>query len=276
MLAHQYAKQSMLDFMKTIEEVKSWVYEAGEMQKANLGKKMIIDTKSSGVDLVTRMDRDSEDYLLDKIRRNCPGHAILSEESGQDSMESEYLWIVDPLDGTTNYAQGLPIFAISIALQYRRRTELGVIYVPVLGQMFSAIKGQGAFLNDIRAQVSCKEELQESVLATGFPYDRAEHPDNNVNYFARITPQVRGIRRMGSAACDLAYVSAGWLDGYWELNLSPWDVAVGVLMVEEAGGKVLYLSEKRGISLIAGNRVMCQKILQEIKITDAIDLWIRC
>ncbi len=261
----------MLDYKQLIEEVKKWAREVGNIQKQHLGQDIIINTKSTGVDLVTEVDRRSEEYLMHAVREIYPGHAILSEEYGKNDIISEYLWVIDPLDGTTNYAQGLHIFAVSIALQYRSETMLGIIYLPVLDQMFEAVRGKGAHLNGNVIRVSAKENLRECVLATGFPYDRAENPDNNVNYFSRLAPQVRGIRRMGSAAYDLANVSAGLLDGYWELNLSPWDVAAGILILEEAGGRVLYLPEKRGISLVAGNEAICQKILDEMRAVDAIE-----
>ncbi len=260
----------MINYIEVIKEVKCWARKVGKIQKEHLGENMVLNTKSSSVDLVTEMDRWSEEFLMNAIRDKYPDHAILSEEYGKHDIASNYLWVIDPLDGTTNYAQGLHVFAVSIALQYQSKTRLGIIYVPVLDQMFEAVRGQGAYLNGNAIRVGGKAELRESVLATGFPYDRAENPDNNVNYFSRITPQVRGIRRMGSAAYDLANVSAGLLDGYWELNLSPWDVAAGVLILEEAGGKVVYLPEKRGVSLVAGNEVICQKILEEIRAVDSI------
>jgi len=262
----------MINCNEVIKKVKTWARGAGEIQKANLGSNLTINTKSTGLDLVTEVDRYSEEYLMNAIREAYPGHAILSEEYGKHDIESDYLWIIDPLDGTTNYAQGLHIFAISIALQYQSETVLGVIYVPVLDQMFAAVTGQGAYLNGKAIKVGTKTELRECVVATGFPYDRAENPDNNVNYFARIAPQVRGIRRLGSAAYDLANVSAGILDGYWEINLSSWDVAAGILLLEEAGGKVIYLSEKRGISLVAGNEAISQKIWDEIEAVDCTEL----
>ncbi|KUG04808.1 inositol-1-monophosphatase [hydrocarbon metagenome] len=273
-MKHQCANIIMLDYTKVIREVETWAREVGKMQKEHLGKDMAVDTKSSKVDLVTDLDRWSEAYLMQAIHERYPGHAILSEEYGKHDVASDYLWIIDPLDGTTNYAQGLHIFAVSIALQYQSKTMLGVIYGSVLDQMFGAVRGLGAHLNGKSLRVSDKTNLRECVLATGFPYDRAENPDNNVNYFSRITPQVRGIRRMGSAAYDLANVSAGLLDGYWELNLSPWDVAAGILILEEAGGKVVYLPEKRGISLVAGNEDICQKILDEIRAVDSIGAWL--
>lgn len=259
----------MLDLNAVIQNVKGWARTVGAMQRDNLGKEnLLIETKSSIVDLVTEVDRMSEEHIINAIKNNYPGHAILSEESGKHDIESDYLWVIDPLDGTTNYAQGLPLFAISIALKYKDDTILGVIYLPVLEQMFEAIKGQKAFLNGKEISVGNKVDLGQCVLATGFPYDRATHHDNNLNYFSRIMPKVRGLRRMGSAAYDLANVAAGILDGYWELNLSIWDVAAGALIVEESGGKVVYLSEKRGVSLVAGNKVICKRILSEIQEQD--------
>lgn len=241
----------------------------GAYQKANLGTgSLAVGTKSSPVDLVTEVDKYSEDYLVKAIRAVYPAHGLLAEESGKHSDLADYLWVIDPLDGTTNYAQGLPIFTISVALQYQGATVLGMVYAPVLDQMYTAIRGRGAHLNDRPLHVSAKDDLSISVLATGFPYDRASHPDNNLNYFNRFTPLVRGIRRMGSAAYDLANVAAGTLDGYWELNLAPWDVAAGALLVEEAGGQVVYLSEKRGVSLVAGSAAMCRQMLNQIRAVD--------
>lgn len=258
----------MLDLNNLVEETKTWARKAGKIQRERLGTALIINTKSTAVDLVTEVDRLSEHCILSAIEESYPDHAILSEESGKKDKESDYLWIVDPLDGTTNYAQGLPVFAVSIALKYRGETVLGVIYVPVLDQMFTALKGENAYLNGKKISVSTKEEMTDSVLATGFPYDRLTNKDNNLNYFNRMVPKVRGVRRMGSAAYDLANVAAGVLDGYWELNLSLWDVAAGALIVEEAGGKVVYLTEKRGISLVAGSETICKKIMDEIKSID--------
>ena len=258
----------MINTEKVLQDMRVWAQEAGRMQMQCLGKVHCIDTKSSMVDLVTEVDRSSERIILEGIGSSYPEHAILSEEQGRNEMESDYLWVVDPLDGTTNYAQGLPIFAVSIALQYRRQTIAGLIYAPVIDQMFEAVRGDYVTLNGRNIKVSQKSKLSECVLATGFPYDRALHPDNNVNYAARIIPKVRGLRRMGSAAYDLANVAAGTLDGYWELNLSPWDVAAGTLMVEQAGGCIHYLTDKRGVSLVAGNNIIGQTIWDEIKAED--------
>lgn len=256
----------MLDYSLLSEQVESWARAVGQIQKDNLGRADLkVATKSSHIDLVTEIDKSSEAFLLEKLRQYYPEHNVLTEETGTIMTGSDYRWIIDPLDGTTNYAQGLPIFAVSIALQFQGVTQIGVVFAPVLEQMFTAIKGQGAYLNGQPLKVSDKTELSQAVLATGFPYDRITHSENNVEYFAHFVPRVRGLRRMGSAAYDLANTAAGTLDGYWELNLSPWDVAAGALLVAEAGGQVVYLTEKRGVSLVAGNRIICEEILKVIR-----------
>ena len=252
------------------EQVQGWARQVGKLQKEQLGRHgLLVSSKSTEVDLVTEIDRRSEDILLQKIHENYPSHGILSEESGEERIDADYLWIIDPLDGTTNYAQGLPIFAISIALQYKKEIILGVIYAPVLDEMYTAIKGEGAFLNGQPIRVSEKSQLNQSVLATGFPYDRAIHPDNNANYFSYFVPLVRGLRRMGAAAYDLACVAGGTLDGFWELNLELWDVAAGSLLVQEAGGEIIDLPHKRGVSLIAGNPTLSHMIFEALQTVDA-------
>lgn len=258
----------MIDLDKALEKAKGWAYEAGKAQLEYMDKKLNIGTKSTAIDLITEVDYLSEKIILGGIKEDYPEHGVLSEEAGTASLYSDYMWVVDPLDGTTNYAQGLPVFAVSIALKYREETVLGVVYAPFLRQMFTAVKGKGSFLNDREIRVSSKTEFKDAFLATGFPYDRAIHPDNNLKYFCHLKPKVRGIRRLGSAAYDLACVAAGIFDGYWELNLSWWDVAAGALLVEEAGGKVVYLKEKRGVSLVAGNEKICARILEELKEAD--------
>jgi len=259
----------MLDLNLALERTKKWAREIGDIQREYFKKESLkINTKSSCVDLVTEVDELSEKHILSAIKENYPLHGILSEESGKADIESDYLWIIDPLDGTTNYAQGIPIFSTSIALKFKEETILGVVYSPIVDQLFESAKGRGAYLNGEKISVSEKIDLSQCVLATGFPYDRAVNIDNNANYFAHFVPRVRGLRRMGSAAFDLATVAAGCLDGYWELNLSLWDIAAGQLIIEEAGGKVVFLNEKRGISLVAGNNIICEKILKELEYVD--------
>lgn len=175
-----------------------------------------------------------------------------------------YLWVVDPLDGTNNYSQGLPVFCVSIGLQYRGETLLGVVYAPYLDELYTAIRGKGAFMNHVLIHVSDKTELDRSVLATGFPYDKGIHPVNNIDNLSRILPHLRGIRRMGSAAYDLCGVAAGFLDGYWELGLKLWDVCAGVLIVEEAGGHVEPFRDDRGIAILSGNPKIVEKMKEYI------------
>ncbi|MDR3588365.1 MAG: inositol monophosphatase family protein [Negativicutes bacterium] len=260
----------MIDLANVLEKVTELVLTVGAMQQENLDTaRLEVDTKSSSIDLVTEIDKKSEQMIVGFIQKQYPSHGILAEESGRYPADSDYLWIVDPLDGTTNYAQGLPIFCVSIALQYRGETVLGVIYCPVVNQLFTAIRGRGAWLNGRKLQVSAKQNLIDSVLATGFPYDIADNPANNITYFRRIIVKARAVRRIGSAAYDLACVAAGKFDAYWELKTMPWDVAAGMLLVEEAGGRIVHFREDRGISIIAGNEILCEKIRREIEAVDA-------
>lgn len=254
---------------RVLDEVKELAQGVGSLQKQNFGRKDLqIDTKSSGIDLVTEIDKKSEKAIVEYIRQRFPDHAILAEESGLSTASSDYLWIVDPLDGTTNYAQGLPIFSISIALRYKQDIVMGVVYTPMVNELFTAVKGQGAYLNGQLMRVSDKTRLIDSTLATGFPYDIAENPLNNVDYFSSLLLKTRAIRRMGSAAYDLACVAAGRFDGFWEMNLSPWDVSAAMLMVREAGGQIVPFRQDRGVSIIAGNSVICREIQQEIAKVD--------
>jgi myo-inositol-1(or 4)-monophosphatase len=192
----------------------------------------------SRVDLVTEVDHKSEKLVLDTIRQKFPGHAIVAEESGSHEGLADHCWYVDPLDGTLNFAHGLPIFAVSIAYAYQGQIQLGVVYDPTRDQCFRAEKGQGAWLGDVRLAVSSTPELIGALLVTGFPYDAWKNGDNNLNHFSHFSTRSQGVRRLGSAALDLCYVAAGWLDGFWEIRLSAWDVAAGALICSEAGGTV--------------------------------------
>ena len=260
---------SSLDWQDVLQEVSELATMIGRLQMENLGKAgLTIETKTTGIDLVTEIDKRSEEQIVAFIQSRFPGHAILAEESGHTGRDSDYLWIIDPLDGTTNYAQGLPVFAVSIALQHRNETVLGVVYAPGVGHMFTAISGQGAYFNGRPISVSRKEDLKQCVLATGFPYDVATHADNNLDYFNYFLTRSRAIRRFGAAAYDLAGVACGMFDGYWEMCLKPWDAAAGILLVQEAGGTVVSFREDRSIAIIAGNRVICQKIAAGLRQVD--------
>lgn len=261
----------MFSWEKTLESIQELARRVGQMQKENLGRRdLVMNQKSSNIDLVTEVDQRSDAMIVEFLRQQYPDHAILAEESGTTGPESAYRWVIDPLDGTTNYAQGLPIFAISIALEQRGEPLLGVVYAPVTGEMFTAIRGQGAYCNGKRLQVSPKTELAECVLATGFPYDIATHPANNVDYFISMATKTRAVRRMGAAAYDLAGVAAGTFDGFWELCLSPWDVAASSLFVREAGGIITPFRNDRKISIVAGNEAISRQILAVLRQVDGL------
>jgi myo-inositol-1(or 4)-monophosphatase len=200
-----------------------------------------ITYKGSPIDIVTEMDARAESLIVGALTKAFPDDAVLAEETGAHAGRSGRRWIVDPLDATTNYAHGLPVFAVSIGLEADGRMALGVAYDPTRDEMFVAERGAGAFLNDERLAVSATTALGESLLTTGFPYDIRVNPDNNLAEYATFAVRARAVRRMGSAVLDLAWVAAGRFDGFWELTLGPWDVAAGSLLVEEAGGRVTNL-----------------------------------
>jgi myo-inositol-1(or 4)-monophosphatase len=210
---------------------------AGEVLRAGFNRSNHVELKGT-IDLVTEVDQQSETYLLEQINRQFPGHNIIAEESGQVENQSEHTWYIDPLDGTTNYAHGLPIFSVSIGYVFRGEVQLGVVYNPISDEMFSARRGKGAWLNEQPIHTGSQTELQRSLLVTGLPYDRFNNPDNNLDNIKRFALQVRGIRRLGSAALDLCFVAAGRVDGYWEIRLEAWDLAAGMLIAQEAGAIV--------------------------------------
>ena len=211
--------------------------EAGNILKTFFNQKLEVQYKSNERDLVTQADIAAETYLINTIRETYPSHGILAEESG-NLKQSDYQWIIDPLDGTTNFAHGYPIFCVTIALAHCNQIILGVTYDPLREELFTAEKDTGAQLNGHSIHVSQQNTLSHVILATGFPYNRATNPNNNLREFCKLMPRIRGIRRSGSAALDLAYVASGRLDGYWEYNLNAWDMAAGVLLVQEAGGLI--------------------------------------
>jgi myo-inositol-1(or 4)-monophosphatase len=211
---------------------------AGDLLRSELLGPRRIAFKGSPTNLVTEMDSRAEALIVDRLLGAFPDDAILAEERGAAAGRSGRRWIIDPLDGTTNYAHGVPIFAVSIALEVGGRVQLGVVYDPNQGELFVAERGAGAFCNDARLTVSAATTLDASLLATGFPYDIRVKHDNNLREYAAFAVRARGVRRLGSAVLYLAWVAAGRFDGYWELRLGPWDVAAGGLMVEEAGGRL--------------------------------------
>jgi len=211
---------------------------AGGLLLGRLGSLRTIDYKGSPSNIVTEMDRQAEALIVGHIAERFPDHAVLAEEGGGRAGTGSHRWIVDPLDGTTNYAHGMPFFAVSIALEIEGSVVLGVVYDPNRDECFTARRGHGAFLNGERMRVSSTPTLDESLLSTGYPYDIRKVRDNNLAEHAAFMLRCRSVREMGSAAINLALVAAGRLDAFWELKLGPWDVAAGCLMVEEAGGRV--------------------------------------
>ena len=215
--------------------------EAGNLLMEKFNSKHEIHYKGE-INLVTEADKMSEDLIIAAINSRFPDHGILSEESPAQNYSAKLRWIIDPLDGTTNYAHGYPVFCVSIALENEGVIVLGVIYDPLREDMFVAVRGMGAYLNGKKLNVSPTATLSHSLLATGFPYDIRRSKENNLNYFNLMAVEAQAIRRAGAAALDIAYLAAGRFDGFWELKLMPWDMAAGCLMVEESGGVISNMS----------------------------------
>jgi len=215
-------------------------------------------TRKRHNDFVTEVDKSAEQAIIEILHRAYPDHAILAEESGATAGtagESEYTWIIDPLDGTTNFIHGFPQYAVSIGLRHKGVLVQGVVYDPTNNELFTASRGQGAFLNERRIRVSKRIRLNEALIGTGFPFRDFEGLDEYLSMFRELTARTAGLRRAGAAALDIAYVAAGRLDGFWEMGLSPWDMAAGALMVQEAGGLV---GDFRGDSgYLESGRMVC-------------------
>ena len=214
-------------------------YAAGDYIIRYLDRVQDIPVNSKGRnDFVTEVDKQAETIIIDTILKSYPNHSILAEESGQQSHSQEYLWVIDPLDGTTNFLHGFPQFAVSIALKFRGELDQAVVYDPLKQELFTASKGAGAFLNKKRIRVSNKNSLEGALLGTGFPFRDDDRLELFIKSFRTVFPMTAGIRRAGAAALDLAYVASGRLDGFWEFGLNEWDVAAGSLLILEAGGNV--------------------------------------
>ncbi len=223
----------MSDFLKVAERA---AREAGRLVLEMRKSERIVQKKGI-VDLVTDTDRSSEELIRKIIESGFPDHSFRAEEGTELAGQSKYLWLVDPLDGTTNYAHGYPVYCVSLALLKDDEIIVGCVYNPNLDECFTTEKGKGAFLNGERIHVSRTEKLDDSLLATGFPYNIRETDDDNLKEFTAFYKKAQAVRRAGAAALDLAYVACGRFDGFWEFRLSPWDIAAGILLVEEAGGK---------------------------------------
>lgn len=220
-------------------------------------------------DFVTEVDRAAEAAIIEVLREAYPNHAILAEESGQTAgSQGEFVWIIDPLDGTTNFIHGVPQYAVSIGLRHKGVMTQGVIYDPAKNELFTATRGAGAFLNDKRMRVSKRDRINDALIGTGFPFSKIDNLERYIGMFRKVTQNCAGIRRPGAAALDLAYVAAGRFDGFWEMGLSPWDLAAGSLLVLEAGGLVGDFAGESGYfesgEIVAGNAKVFAQLLSLI------------
>lgn len=237
---------------------------AGRLQRSRFATDFSVDLKGAK-DLVTELDTASESLIVDMLLERFPQHGVLAEEGHYPAGDGCHTWIIDPIDGTTNFAHGYPWFCSSIALERDGQLTVGVIYNPMTDELFTAAANGGAFLNGRRLAVSQRAPLSAALLGTGFPYDCATHPENNFENFIRFQKAARGIRRAGAAALDLAYLAAGRLDGFWEVKLKPWDVAAGTLLIREAGGTVSAFDgspyEVRNHRILASNGLIHQQMI---------------
>ena len=231
--------------------------EAGEIQRVYFGKNNTIKIKSTNIDLVSQADIESEQLLINKIKTKFPDHDIIAEESDLKQKNADFRWIIDPLDGTTNFVHKLPIFAVSIGIQYKEETIAGVVYNPAADKLFYASKGEGAYLNKEMIKVSSSDTLSKSLIVTGFPYLHDKKWDLLFDIFKDFYSKTRGVRRLGSAALDLCFVAMGRFEGFYEYGLKPWDVCAGSIIAKEAGAKVTDWDNKEfpfsGIRILATN-----------------------
>lgn len=243
--------------------------EAGELIRNAFGSTHSIEFKTNELNLVTETDKASEKLITDFIRKKYSTHGILAEEGSKANKSSQYLWVIDPLDGTTNFAHSLPIFSVSIGVQKNGETIAGVVYDVMRDVIFSAEKDSGSFENGKRIVVNKNENLGHSMLVTGFPYDIKENPDKAFERFIAFLKNSRAIRRLGSAAIDFCYVANGVFDGFWEVSLHPWDLCAGKLIVEEAGGLVTNFEGKPidiySKQILASNSFIHQKMIEVMK-----------
>lgn len=243
---------------------------AGEILLDNFGRLKAEDIQNkTAFDFVTAVDTASERSIINFLQEKYPEHSIFAEESGKSQNHSDFQWLIDPLDGTKNYIHSFPVFSVSIGLRYKNSILTGVVYAPMFDELFTAIKGKGAFLNENPIQVSTSKEMPGCLLATGFPHGQKDYLDVYLKTFRELFLQVSAVRRAGSAAIDLAYTACGRFDGFWEFKLNPWDVGAGILLVEEAGG---IISDPLGGNnfldtgdVVAGNPVVQKKIVDTIR-----------
>ena len=249
----------MIDLEEASLLAKQWALEVGQIQREKFKQSDFeTKTKSSSADLVTEVDILSEDIIKNNIEKNYPEHNIIGEEQGDSKKESNYTWIIDPLDGSNNYSMGYPIYGISIALQVNQEIVLGVIYLPEQDEIYSAVKGKGAFRAAELIKVAEKKELEQATVSTGFPYDKKDSKLDNLIPFNKIVKNSRGVRRSGSAAFDLISVACGRTDLFWEFKLAAWDIAAAKIIIKEAGGTVFEAQVNDAPLIIVGSRELVE------------------
>ena len=252
-----------------IEEVIKISKEAGEIIRNGFGTNFNVEYKTNESNLVTEIDKASEKLITEFIKKNYPSHGIIAEEGGETKNSSEYVWVVDPLDGTTNFTHGLPIFSVSIGVQKNGKSIAGVVYDVMQDIVYSAELGSGAFANGKKITVGKNDKLNHSVLVTGFPYNLNENTENIFKIFEALTRASRGLRRLGSAAIDFCYVAKGVFDGFWEVSLNPWDICGGKLILEEAGGIVTDFQGNEidiySKKILASNRLIHNDLVEIVK-----------
>jgi myo-inositol-1(or 4)-monophosphatase len=248
--------------------------QAGDILRSGFRGHLEITHKGDAIDLVTQMDGRAEAYLVREIRRRFPDHRIVAEESGEHGAGGDYSWQIDPLDGTVNYAHGIPIYAVSVAFVENGRTRLAAVYDPSQDEAFTAERGGGAYVNGERLAVTDLADLSAALLVTGFPYDMWTNPANNLDNFNALSVRTQGVRRLGSAALDLCYVAAGRFDAFWEMRLKSWDIAAGGLIAEEAGAQVTSMTGETAYlqpvaSILAANPALHREILPLLNLGQA-------
>lgn len=253
-----------------IDKVIQIAKEAGGIIRDGYRKNFSVEYKTNLSNLVTEIDKKSEEAIINFIKKEFPTHSVLAEESGEHKKSSEYLWVVDPLDGTTNFAHGLPIFSVSIGIQKNGETICGVVYDVMRDALYSSEKGSGSFCSERKLHVSTNDDLKKSVLVTGFPYNIEENPDHAFERFRAFLKKSRAVRRLGSAAIDFCYLAEGIFDGFWEVSLNPWDLCAGRLIVEEAGGIVTDF-EGNNVDIyckqmLASNKFVHQAMIDTLKV----------
>ncbi len=257
--------------MKNIEiqQIMNWCRRAGAYQLQKFNRDINVEHKEQKINLVSEVDKKSEEMLRNSIKKHYPNHDILAEESGRENQESDYLWVIDPLDGTVNFVQGLPIFAISVALFKDDEPQIAVVYLPYEDTFYTARRGEGSYRDDRKLQVNKNKSLATSVISTGFPYDHQQDSEEVLKYFSRVLRQAGGIRRTGSAVYDLCQVASGVFGGFWELKLKPWDIAAGTLIVKEAGGAVTDFAGREikfsGEQIAAGSPDLHSELLKTLQ-----------